>query len=156
MPDLLKLAEQCEKRTGPDRELDLAIYLALWPTSNLARTTEYPRGLNGQEGYSWDIRGASVIYERWTDDGRCPVNGGYPLPAYTASIDAAMTLKADDVDIDLAYSIILIDGKAWFAELTAGDPHQTGFWPQQGRGVNAALAICAAALRALPRADLRE
>lgn len=78
--------------TKPSRELDLAIYLALWPDSELAKMTKYPRGLNSQEGYAWTIHGESVVYEKWTADGRCPHNGGYPLPAFTASIDAALKL----------------------------------------------------------------
>ncbi len=88
----LELFAALDKAAEPSRELDLAIYLALWPASDLAKITERPRGLDGQEGYSWDIRGGSVVYEKWTDDGRCPVNGGYPLPTYTASIDSALTL----------------------------------------------------------------
>lgn len=49
--------------------------------------------------------------------------------------------------------IILVDGKAWFAELTGGDPHQTGFWPQQGRGHSGACALTAAVLRARSAAN---
>lgn len=93
MTDLLALADRVEKLTGVDREVDLAIHLALHPDGDIARIVKYPRGLDHQEGYQWNIWGKSVVFEQRTADGRCPHNGGYPLPAVTASLDAAMTLK---------------------------------------------------------------
>jgi len=151
MSSLLDLADRCERAEQPDREIDLAIHLALWPDSELAKMTMHRRGLDSQPGFAWTIHQNAVVFERWTEDGRCPYNGGYPLPAFTGSVDAALSLKAEDIDLDLSYSIILIEGKAWFAELTAGGPYQTGFWPKQGRGYIGATAICAAALRAHSR-----
>ncbi|KRQ94950.1 hypothetical protein CQ12_38070, partial [Bradyrhizobium jicamae] len=65
MSNLLDLAARCKSATAPDRELDLEIYLILWPASDIAKLVASPRGLNGQEGYSWDIRGDAVIFERW-------------------------------------------------------------------------------------------
>ncbi len=92
MTDYRKLFSMLNESDEPSRELDLAIYLALWPDSDLAKMTKHRRGLDSQEGYAWTIHGASIVYERWTADGRCPYNGGYPLPAYTASIDDALKL----------------------------------------------------------------
>jgi hypothetical protein len=68
-------------------------------------------------------------------------------PRYASSIDAALTLKSEKIDIELSSSIILIKGKAWTAVLDAGDAHQTGIWPKMWRGRNGAHAVCAAVLR---------
>ncbi len=76
MSVLLELAERCEK-DGADREIDLAIYLALWPERDLSKITQYRRDLDHKEGYSWDIYRGSVVFEKWTADGRCPHNGGF-------------------------------------------------------------------------------
>lgn len=85
----------------PSRELDLAIHLAIDPDGTIARVTKSRRGLDGCEGLAWDIstnpnHHGAVLFEKYDKDaaegGRCYYNGGYPLPAYTASIDAALTL----------------------------------------------------------------
>lgn len=86
------IIDRLHNANGSDRDLDLAIYQLLWPESDLSKMTKQARrGLDSQDGYAWTINGASVIYEKWVD-GRCPHNGGYPLPAYTGSVDAALTL----------------------------------------------------------------
>lgn len=140
------LIERLEKATGPDRELDLAIQVALEPDGNIAHVTlEYPRGLNHQEGYAWDIYQKSVIYEKWTVDGRCPVNGGYPLPEYTSSIDSAVTLLPDNVYWMAAY------GKRSPEEpLGACAIYHPGVDKPfiQVEGHTVAIALCIAALRA--------
>lgn len=100
-PTLTELASRVERLTGPCRETDLAVHLALWPDDDLAKMTQTRRGLDSQEGYAWTISGASIVYERWTADGRCPHNGGYPLPMYTASLDAAMTLARNNHEVML-------------------------------------------------------
>lgn len=92
MPDLSDLIARAEAASGPDRELDLAIYRELHPMSDIDRITAHRRGLDAREGYTWDILGGAVVFERRDADGRCPFNGGYTLPFYTASIDAALTL----------------------------------------------------------------
>jgi hypothetical protein len=89
MIELLKTLDAVHE---PNRETDLAIYLAVWPESDLAKMTKNRRGLDSQEGYAWTIHGASVVYEKWDGNGRCPHNGGYPLPAFTSSIDDALKL----------------------------------------------------------------
>lgn len=141
-PTLLSLADRCEKLTESCRETDLAIHLALWLDGDLAKITKSPRGLEGQEGYSWDIKGGSVVFERWNDDNRCPFNGGYPLPAYTASLDAirslgGMVVFASDIGADgLAMVKIVIDTS------TSPIVEHTGIAPQLQH------AWLAAALRA--------
>lgn len=87
-----------EKAQGPDREVDLAIHVALHPEGDIAKMIQNRRGLDGREGLAWGIHhSGSVVFEKHTADGRCPYNGGYPLPRYTASIDAALTLVPEGV-----------------------------------------------------------
>lgn len=92
MVDLSDIIARVEAASGPDREIDLAIHLALYPGSDIANLMRYGRGLDAREGYAWGISGGAVVFEKWDVNGRCPFNGGYPLPFYTASIDAALTL----------------------------------------------------------------
>lgn len=142
---LRKLVAVIQQANLPDRNIDLAIYVTLWPASDMAEMTgRHPRGLEGREGYSWNINGGSVVYEKWTDDGRCPVNGGYPLPAYTASIDAAMTL------VPGAHEWLIRNGKR-----ADGDSRPYAhIWKlgenqgSEGISPEPAIALCLAALRA--------
>lgn len=89
MKDLIAKLQAAEK---PDRELDLAIQLAIEPDGRIAELTKYRRGLDSAEGYSWDILHEAAVYQHHNADGRCYINGGYPLPRYTSSIDGALTL----------------------------------------------------------------
>lgn len=122
MSDFKSLIERVEAASRPDREADLAINLALFPNGEIADLMKYPRGLEGCEGYSWDIRGASVIFEKRTADGRCPHNGGILLPFYTASLNAVMALMPDDNRI--CWSVMMPTGRIpwgriWFRETGA-------------------------------------
>lgn len=141
MTYLLALADRVEKLTGPDREIDLAIHLAVHPDGDIARIVKHPRGLDHQEGYQWEIRGASVVFEKRTADGRCPHNGGYPLPQVTASLDAAMTLKPSEMCWNTGE--VGEDDYPW-ACITDGDSKDYA-----ATGATPALALTAAALRAL-------
>lgn len=153
MTDLIRVVNRCEMASGPDRDLDLAIYLALWPASDLAKITERPRGLNGGEGYSWDIQHGAVVFEKWTEDGRCPHNGGYPLPAFTGSLDAAASLVPGEWYWQVGYTSAY---QAW-ANVYKLHPDHTedgkdefhanrAHWgPQKWTPI---LALCHAALRA--------
>lgn len=100
MISLTSLIERIEAATEGSRELDLVIHLGLFPDGEIAGWMKYPRGLDGREGYSWGICGASVIFEKRTADGRCPHNGGVPLPAHSTSIDAALTLLPDGLEFE--------------------------------------------------------
>ena len=100
MTDLTSLIERVEAATEGGRELDLAIHLALFPDGEIAGWMKYPRGLDGREGYSWDISSASLIFEKRTADGQCPYNGGVPLPTYSTSIDAALTLLPEGMEFE--------------------------------------------------------
>lgn len=114
----LEIAERCEQATGPDRESDVAIHTAV--------TTFEPR----VGGVGWPA-GELVV----------PAFPGWePLPAYTASLDAAITLVPEGFDVHFylerrgGSSAIVTSTKALgLARVFAATP---------------ALAICTAALRA--------
>lgn len=122
---LLALAERCETATGPDRELDGAIYIAVLIPAERAGRIDQNGGFVG-----W-----------WPKDG--PYVGAREVPAYTASLDAALTLVPE--------------GWHWSAD-SRRFGYVRGRGPQDGapdpegwaRGTaTPALALCAAALRAL-------
>ena len=102
---IVDLIAKLEAANEPSRELDLAIHLALWPDDDLAKMTKHHRGLDRQEGYSWDIWQGSIVFEMRTADGRCPHNGGYPLPAFTSSLDDAFKLLRPHYLIELKRGI---------------------------------------------------
>lgn len=155
------LTERLKRATGPDREIDLAIELALNPDGDIAKLQQYRRGMDQKEGMQWDIgRGSlssgSVLYAKWTDDGRCPYNGGYPLPRYTGSVDAALTLVPEGYFLTLQGGKAVGDYPAYcHAELECG-PDTLGRdmaegEPHQYRHYNAPtmpLAICIVAIQA--------
>ena len=150
---LLELADRVEKAIGPDRDVDLAIHLALFPKGEIADLMRYPRGFDGREGYAWDIQGACVLFEKRTADGRCPHNGGIPLPAYTASLDAAMTLLGRNAIQSLSYWPFVAKGyeSELCCRLTLIEVTQDGFGGKHHFRADAktpALALTAAALRA--------
>ncbi len=132
---LLALADRVEALTGPDREVDALI-------SATART-----------GYGIEFQWA-LKYPAWIggEDGRVHLEKNGPSfapPAYTASIDAAMTLVPNDVDIctnsyrtnsEHEYVSYITD-KRWNEE------EPDGVF-EQGDGHSLAAAITAAALRA--------
>jgi hypothetical protein len=140
--ELLALAERCEKATGADREVDLAIHLALYPDDDVATRVRFgKRGLTGEAGQRWELSRGALLYEQRDDRGNCWANGGIPIAAYTASLDVAMTLVPE----------------GWFTFLATQDRHSLRWkWHLRGGfGVNAAtraatpaLALAAAALRA--------
>jgi hypothetical protein len=136
------LIERLEKATGPDRELDLSIHLAIDPDGKIAEIVRFRRGFDGCEGMTWDICGGSVCFQKYDDTGRCNFNGGYPLPRYTESIDAALTLVPDGWTISLHSDCI---GK-WFSEARKCGVGTHIAWPS--RCTNGAIALCIPALKA--------
>ena len=120
--DLLKLAARCEAATGPDREIDAAI----------AATARH-----GTE-HTW-----AYGYPAWlaASDGRVHLakNGpSFAAPAYTASLDAAMTLRPKGWDWQ--YSSATGTARVWLGD---GRVHNS-----TGNAATPELALCAAALRA--------
>lgn len=138
MADFLELAERCEKATGPDRELDLAIQVAL-----SGKAWRWASGLTFEQQtvITWDKYG--------------PGAAGNPvctLDEFTASIDAAMMLVPE--------------GSLWKCGYSRHVPHQAevvDYEKHTGRydgnsDHSRALALCAAALRArsVPRHERQE
>jgi len=123
--DLIKLAERVEAATGPDRELDIAIWLGSIANEQQRKLVEQGRELHG-DGEA-DFRADRMM------DGR----------RYTASIDAALTLVPEGHDW------VLLDHRASYgspyAEVKSGDDRVAD---HVGRAATPALALTAAALRA--------
>jgi hypothetical protein len=132
---LLALAERCEQAAGPDRELDVAIARALgwkplyrddysqwWPPAAVADARERKR---------------SILHH--------PTQ---PLPMFTASLDAAVTLVPE------GYYWQAANGKRRHSEPQACADLFVAHGPTRGDmsftvdAATPALALCAAALRA--------
>jgi hypothetical protein len=137
---LVQLAERCEAATGPDRELDAAIFQAIgapvpFQFANKLIALEFN-----------DIENA--YFARVSDD----MQVRYSPPAYTASLDAAMTLVPPEHAVDLTIWAgknrarllpLFQDGDRWLHSGSA--PHYCS------NAATPALALTAAALRALAK-----
>lgn len=141
---LLELAERCERATGPDRELDALIWMEVTPSATRRETVVPPT--SARKGWTID--------ETRDGSGRLIV-----VPAYSASLDAAMTLVPEGDGV--AY--ILGDGpwagphaRIWeiSAEKAAAGAKEPIAWEVGSNAHTLPLALCAAALRA--RATLPE
>jgi hypothetical protein len=132
MSTLLELADRCEKATGPDRELDCEIVVAVGGGEIVWKQANYT-----MEAYpAHRVPSANHL-------------GGFanePVPAFSASLDAAMQLVPE--------------GYVWGAG-SWGNPDTEGPWAwcatkqdskdndlDYGKATTPALALCAAALRA--------
>lgn len=141
---LSHLIERLEKATEPDRETDLAIQLAIEPDGDIAGLMQFRRGFDGKPGMAWDINhGGSVCFEKRDDGGRCFYNGGYPLPKYSSSIDAAMTLVPKS-------SHILLNGynAEGFWHTARVQTFKQEMTPDAAKAASIPLALCIAALKA--------
>lgn len=136
---LMDLAERCEKAQGPDRELDAEILAAL--VGGVAKQSP----ING----AWcvyigtDSRGRPRLWEARTD-----VENAWRHAPFTASLDAALSLVpegwawavyggAREEIVSTAYCVPnggRLPWPDWVTDICAATP---------------ALALCAAALRAL-------
>lgn len=124
------LADQVEKLAGPCREVDAAIHLV---------KTTFPAR---RAGVGWPDENALIV----------PVFPGWVLlPSYTASFDAAKTLVPEGMMYEFgAYSDI--DGFtagnfARVSDYCGGDGPR--YELDHSAGATPALALCAAALRAM-------
>lgn len=125
---LLDRAARCEAATGPDRDLDRRIAAAsgraVWKNGSVWMTREY-RPPSGRE--------------------RSPKPVDAPVPDYTGSIDAALTLVPEGWSWGLSHESERSDGRT-FASVRR-------YWSSFDRdhfcwAATPALALCAAALRA--------
>jgi hypothetical protein len=148
MNELEALAERVEKAEGPDRELDARIWCVVgvgspWNAENcwLAATVRPP-----------EMETSGIDLSGWLD--RCPemaadLAKSYNVPAYTASIDAAMTLVPEGYP---ARQVGSTDDGRGYAAVAGNDMHMMAEDPEEffaeGNSATPALALCAAALRA--------
>ena len=119
--DLKELAERCEQAAGPDRELDEAIVL----TALGWKRADYKRG--GRTIRAWD--NGEYRQERAPD-------------FYTASLDAAMTLVPDGISVRL-----FVHPDESHCDIYQS--HQAKEMGEAEQAATPALALCAAALRAI-------
>lgn len=134
---LLALAERCEKAESRDAEIDTLIYAAVngwrteWRGNSLVRLTDfYPIGtIDPGERNRW-------------------FSGHIGAPAYTASLDAAMTLVPEGMIWGAVNSTLAKPEKAERGTGFVGKPGQTTNEASQSEAATPALALCAAALRA--------
>lgn len=135
------LIDRLDKCVGADREIDLAIHIAIYPHGDIAKVVKHRRGLDHEEGMAWEIwHSGSVVFEQYRN-GQCTYNGGYPLPAVTGSIDAAMTLLGDDLYLIALHQL----PKSWIAKVGSKiDDRKT----VEVECATAPSAISSAALRA--------
>ena len=137
MSDLIELAARCEAATGPDRELD----------------AEIASQLSGHEAYLVTI-GPDHRREEWvfisTDAGDASPTSR-PVPRYTSSLDAAMTLVPEGWFLNL---LTELDQRNW--EVSLRSPILDDFrrfatsrtYGNEKGVATPALALCTAALRA--------
>jgi hypothetical protein len=120
---LLELAEQCERATESDRELDTAIFAALNPDWFPHKTQKHffvnSEKLRDTEYQSRNTR---------------------TVPRYTASLDAAMTLVPE-----YHTAAIFSDGSG---SVVPAESDEDAFFAATVYAATPALALCAAALRA--------
>lgn len=129
---LLELADRVEAATGPDRELDAAIWLAVTPGATRKQTV-IPA--NGQR-------------QGWTIDETREATGRLIIvPHYTASLDAAMTLVPEGRFVGALNQCD--PGGEWHARIEC---HHAVY--EDATAKTAATALLAAALRA--RANVSE
>lgn len=131
--ELLALAERCEQATGPDRELDVTIAVAVdWRWDDWEEGESTAAGQAEKHGLAWLLeRSTHGIASMWRN-----------IPNYTASLDAAMTLVPEP---------------AWTRTDKWPDRHTASVQPirepsvqsHTGTAATIALALCAASLRSL-------
>lgn len=110
-----ELIERLEKATGPDRSIDLDI----------------ERDVRGAVPLHWRVGEGGVILSGFDDVGDS-------IPAYTASLDAALTLVPGDMDWLVGKSDSCPTASVQY-------PH---FHPAWALASTPAIALCIAALRA--------
>lgn len=136
MSDLVALAERVEAATGADRELDAEIWLAVTPGATRSKTIVPDHEYNGKPRCGWTI-------DETRENGHLII-----VPAYTASLDAAMSLVLEGWRTAMVSEMEHRD--AWHWRLGRKHSPQIRFGEGGVDGVAAtpALALLSAALRA--------
>ena len=146
--EMLELAERCERINGPCRQMDARIVVALGEMPEWARVVHAGRKL------VWTRR----------DHAEPVVSIGkhgpdIPVPAFTASLDQAMTLVPEGDGIGWQVSGGGCAG-VWRISTDPDDYDASRFpapiWQAAGKAATPALALCAASLRARAQATEAE
>lgn len=136
------LIARLERATGPDRELDLAVAVAV----------NYAGMFNPDYGWQWSLWGDEI--EGICDGRRVVLDPAQFCPPFSASIDAALTLVPEGwtwqisnrAPKPLAGRAYIHNGELHFASLYAGrNPKYRG---EEDTAATPALALCIAALKA--------
>lgn len=122
--DLLALAERIEVATEPDRELDALIAAALRIGTEHAWANNFPE---------WQGRSDGRVY---LEDG----GPSFKAPAFTASLDAAMTLVPEGLFPTMDFETV----RCWLRKAGGFDVVNG---PAYGFAAAMPRALCAAALR---------
>ena len=122
------LALRCEQATGPDRELDAAIWLLCVP---------------GATRMQWSYVHIATERTCEIDETRDASGKLIIVPTYSASLDAALTLVPDGHASAVGTMAFKDSDKLPWA--TYWTPQG---WPYSTEAATPALALCAAALRA--------
>ena len=156
---LVELAERCERAVSSDRELDCLIHCAHEGLDFvcLATGNEIYGDIcdPSDSGYGTNNKTSpGLLYARYPDHKNLPTLGGGKRgnivqgctpPAYTASIDAAMSLVPEGMKfiLDTHHMIVTI-----YEYWPISSPEDEGFASYQAEAATPALALVAAALRA--------
>lgn len=137
MADLLKLAERCEAATGPDRELDAAIEVALKVgcRANLPDDLEYLSEISLSD-YEARQRKAGHYWFHCRSG-----KSMRSADRYTLSLDAAMTLVPDVITWGVGAGTL-----GSYARVVTDEPETVAHWCRIA--ATPALALTAASLRA--------
>lgn len=147
-----EVAERCEAAAGPSRHIDTQIFILLEPDA---------QHIVGEKPGNWPrdaIYGPRSTYWEWALDETTEPPRFAAVPAYTASLDAAMTLVPEGRSFWLNADIerfneheTAMDGDWSIAGLYLEGSKR---WQDDGRFARTpALALCAAALRAVASVD---
>lgn len=134
MSDLAALAERVEKAEGPSRELDAEIQVRVFEKPGY----RFPDRVLNRRPADWHEAASRF---RWDGGG-----GHCPWPAYTASLDAAMTL----VPKGMVFSLSTEEPGPW---AWVGPKRGEGSEKPAIMAATPALALVAAALRAKATGD---
>jgi hypothetical protein len=133
---LLSLADRCEQATGADRELDALVWLTCVPgtTRNELR-------------YIHKATGKECVIDETRDANRCLI----VVPAYTASVDAAMTLVPSGWRIIALAETQIADALPFEVRLSERNADFGRSKVVGGDAATPARALTAAALRAIAK-----
>lgn len=139
MSELLELAARCGAAEGPDRELDIAIALALPVYRYGEQLGRFYNAGPRYEGADDQIGFVTHGESERIEPGNAP---DMMVPGFTASLDAAMMLVPEGWTRTVKWSV---ENEGYALVYDPAAPDDTSIY---AIGKTEALALCAAALRA--------